>query len=211
MPDELTKSSCPALHKRNILLQQYCNHATCRYVGSGHPPIPADKRRPARMARLLLFTTVMETIAVTTWNGIISPVFDTAGTLLIVREDGSRAVECIESLGLNARIELLQSRGVRRLICGAIVTTTRQQMERGGITVVPWVCGAVEGAIAACRRGSVLAGPFLMPGCRRQGHAGMRIADYGPENAGCGRRRCHRHGRSPNKVVEQPKRQEASE
>ena len=125
-------------------------------------------------------------VAFPVWEGRISPVFDTSGTLLVVDCDGSRDVGRIEERldGLIAprRAARLSELGVHVLICGALSHPLRSMLVSYGIHVVPFVSGEVEQVLSVYLSGGLedpgFASRFRMPGCRggrmrfRRGHGG---------------------------------------
>ena len=123
-------------------------------------------------ARLSLRRCNMETIAVTEWNGVVSPLFDTACTWLVMRPDGSSTVHNVRNLPLGGKSDLCVSESVAVMICGAITAHARSLLEERGIRVVSWVCGAVDQVVATFRNGEDLSVRFAMPGCRQTGCRG---------------------------------------
>jgi len=111
----------------------------------------------------------MDTFAITIWNDIVSPVFDTARTLLVVNADGTRATIDMSTADLQARPGLLRQADVACLICGAISAVSMRLLAKGGIKVVPWIRGPVEDVIEAHRAGTLANEMYLMPGCGGQG------------------------------------------
>ena len=56
--------------------------------------------------------------------------------------------------------------GVSFFLCGAMCAQTRLRLEGGGVTVVPWLTGAVEKVLRAFRQESL--GCLVMPGCQAE-------------------------------------------
>lgn len=127
-------------------------------------------------------------IAIPSWQGRISPVFDVAKTLLLVDVDGSR------ELGRNERRvvhvdPLARARGVAELganvlICGAISWPLEMALTSAGVRVIPQTCGPVDDVLEAFLRGQLTNNAFLMPGCcgrrrrfrsRRRGRPGRGV------------------------------------
>lgn len=122
-------------------------------------------------------------IAIPTWQGRVSPVFDVAGQLLLVEWDGSqeraRHEIAMAEEQPDARAERLAQLHVDTLICGAISRPLEWLLADWGIEVIARVCGGVDEILAAFSAGSVRSGQFAMPGCcgqlqrrRRQGRCG---------------------------------------
>ena len=128
----------------------------------------------------------METIAITEWNGVVSPLFDAACRWCIVRPDGSRAGHVVKTLSLADQVQLCSTEGVEIMICGAITAHARSLLEERGIRVISWVCGPVDLLIGTFRSGGELTVQFAMPGCRGEGCRGRR------------RRGMHRRGQRIN-------------
>jgi predicted Fe-Mo cluster-binding NifX family protein len=107
-------------------------------------------------------------IAIPTWNGRISPVFDTASRLLVVEVDksgeSSRFETDIRERFLPSKTMRLTELGVNTLICGAISGQCAYMVTSTGIELVPWISGQVEEVLQAFLRGNLFDRQFLMPG-----------------------------------------------
>ncbi|MBD3317611.1 MAG: dinitrogenase iron-molybdenum cofactor biosynthesis protein [Chitinivibrionales bacterium] len=125
----------------------------------------------------------METIAITYWNNIVSPLYDAACKLMIAREGEHPVLMDIRELSLFERAGLCAEEGVRILICGAISSVAQAMLEDQGVRVVPWIRGPVDELMEACKQGADLKNAYAMPGCRRQTCSHRR------------RRRCGMQGR----------------
>jgi len=132
------------------------------------------------------------TVAFAVWDNRISPVFDTAGTVLLVEVEGGgvagrREVPIAADLP-TAKVARLKALGVEALVCGAISRPLAEAIAAEGIRLVPFVAGTVEEVMAAYAQG-LLPGPaFVMPGCgrRRRGRFG-RGRGGGGRGRGMGR------------------------
>jgi len=115
----------------------------------------------------------------TIWLGRVSPVFDTAKRILMVRlTDGSISDQSEEDLpdgSVADRIGRLQSLKINTLVCGAISRPLACMVEEAGIHLVPFVAGPVEDILEALAIGE-LDDRYRMPGC-------------------CSQRKRHRRGR----------------
>ena len=133
-------------------------------------------------------------IAIPNCQGRVSPVFDTASRLLVVRRHRGREVERNEfvlgALALDALARSVAELGVNVLLCAAISEQLRLALERAGVRVEPHLCGEVEVLLAAFCAGNCRRSEFQMPGCY-EGH-------------GCGNRR----GRDAQARVARPSRAE---
>lgn len=119
-------------------------------------------------------------VAIPAWQDRISPVFDTASTLVVVDVDGQRPKARV-ALDLpdgppQKRVTRLLDKGVEVLLCGAISRPLRDMVEAAGITVTPFLLGPVDDVIRAFIEDRLSEPRYIMPGC-------------------CGRRRRQRRGR----------------
>lgn len=116
-------------------------------------------------------------LAIPTKNERISPVFDSAGQVLLVdfdeKNECSRCVAPLPADSLAGRVTRLQELGVAILICGGISRTLRQMIETDGIKVYPWTAGPVEEVLEAYRQGRLHEAQWLMPGCGDSGRAAV--------------------------------------
>ncbi len=108
-------------------------------------------------------------IALPTFNGRISPVFDTAQKLVLVEVDGanelSRAKHAMASKSLARRAADLNELGVEILLCGAISRPLAMMVAAHGIEIVPFISGEVDEVLGAYLQGRLADPRFLMPGC----------------------------------------------
>jgi predicted Fe-Mo cluster-binding NifX family protein len=130
-------------------------------------------------------------LAIPTRNERISPVFDSAGRILLVDVDeGKERSRCIAPLpadSLAGRVSRLKELGVAVLICGGISRTLRQMIEADGIQVYPWTAGPVDDVLDAYRKGRLHEARWLMPGCgdpRPGANGGERCRDAAPGRRG---------------------------
>lgn len=128
----------------------------------------------------------METIAITNWNDIVSPLYDASCCLLIIRSDGSRKVVDVRNMSLFDKAETCSKEGVAVLICGAISNVGNAILQDNGIKVLSWIRGKIEDVIVAYRSNINLTESFAMPGCgRMMCRKNRRIRHYGGQ---CGMR-----------------------
>ena len=108
-------------------------------------------------------------VAIPTWTGRVSPVFDVARRLLLVTLEGDREVSreetVIEDTQLMARVKRVTQLGVDVLICGAISMPLEAMLASAGVRVIPHTCGTVEDIVQAFASGQLTEDTFLMPGC----------------------------------------------
>ena len=111
----------------------------------------------------------MMRVAISHWQGRVSPVFDVAGNVLLVDVADGRE-QARENVAINAaqpqaRVSLLSEHGAKVLICGAISWPLEMAVSAAGIEVIPQTCGDVESVLAAFINGRLQQDEFLMPGC----------------------------------------------
>ena len=115
-------------------------------------------------------------IAIAVWQSRVSPVFDTAGRLLILDVENGREAcrKELSTLGLSIqeRVNRLVELDVDVLICGAISRQLEDMALASGIRVVPWLTGDVEEALEWYLSGKPINTRFLMPGCGGRQHRG---------------------------------------
>lgn len=121
-------------------------------------------------------------IAIPVWQQRVSPVFDTAQTLLLVRvhdghEEERKTINLVESCP-PLRVARIRELGVDVLVCGAISRPLARLCQAANIELVPWVAGPVEEVLAELLTGRLPAAKYTMPGCRgrvrRRGGRGGR-------------------------------------
>lgn len=111
-------------------------------------------------------------VAVTDWQGRVSPVFDVAGQVLLVDLDDRQSSGRTESLGSTAphdRVRRLTELGVEVPVCGAISWPLEVLLAARGIRVISKVCGEVDEVVQALRDGAIEDEQFAMPGFFRKG------------------------------------------
>lgn len=138
------------------------------------------------------------TVAIPVWQDRVSPVFDTACRLLVVRRQRGREIERKEftlgTLAVEALARSVSELHVDVLLCAAISEPLRQALERGGVRVEYHLCGEVERLLAAFCAGNCRCSEFRMPGCWEQHEqrgpkhhsARMRMAERDCHPQDCG-------------------------
>jgi predicted Fe-Mo cluster-binding NifX family protein len=130
---------------------------------------------------------VFMVVAITNWQGAVSPVFDVSDRLCVVEIiDGAEVRR--ETVLLTYRDPFGRARevagfSVEVLICGAVSRPFETALISVGIRVLAFICGDLEVVIGGFLQGRLTDSRFLMPGCfgKRQGY-GFR----------------HRRGRHPH-------------
>lgn len=112
-------------------------------------------------------TSGMNSLAVTYWNGIISPLFDAAEQFLVLSGSDRGQMLPAANMTVYQKVMLLKQENICALICGAISQHAQDLLEQQGIVVHPWLCGRVRQAVRAFEQGNV--DQYFMPGhrCRR--------------------------------------------
>jgi predicted Fe-Mo cluster-binding NifX family protein len=112
-------------------------------------------------------------VALTVWENRISPLFDSAGMLLIadIEKNGRvrKHFEPIEKGLALSRVARLAELGINVLICGGISDFFANLIEARRIKIVPFVAGPVEEVLEAFLAGEVYRKDLRMPGCESEG------------------------------------------
>jgi len=119
-------------------------------------------------------------IAVSVWEGRVSPVFDSSRRMLVVdivdgRAGDRREVE-LPADSPAERVSHLRGLNVSTLLCGAISRPLAEWLQAAGVEVHPFVAGSVEEVLSGYLSGQLNRADFRMPGCcgRRRRHCGGR-------------------------------------
>ena len=92
-------------------------------------------------------------VAIPQWNGRVSPVFDVAGSLLLVEvadgEELRRQEGPLTATGPLSRARQVVQFGAEVLICGAISLPLEAALASTGMQVIPYTCGSVEQVLGA--------------------------------------------------------------
>lgn len=114
-------------------------------------------------------------VALAEWQGRIAPVFDVAGTVLVLdtESDLEQSVS-IPTDDPHSKINILKEHKIDVLICGAISRRVREYAEELGLRVHPFISGEVGEVWEAWKSVMLDQACYSMPGCRRcrrrQGH-----------------------------------------
>ncbi|MDD2466323.1 MAG: NifB/NifX family molybdenum-iron cluster-binding protein [Desulfobulbus sp.] len=108
-------------------------------------------------------------IAVTVWGQRVSPVFDSARTLLIAEINGKTlATTSLITFDPERPLELLhllRAQQVMLIICGAVSEGPAAMIEAAGIQLIPFIAGDVQQVLEHFLKGRALNKSFRMPGC----------------------------------------------
>ena len=110
-------------------------------------------------------------IAISDWDGRISPLFDASDRLQLIeirnhRERGRKSI-VLENRHPFARAKQLSEQNVDVLICGAISRTLEAAVTGAGIQVYGFICGETEAVRQAYLKKRLNEVSFHMPGYRR--------------------------------------------
>lgn len=113
--------------------------------------------------------TVAGKIAVTVWEHRISPVFDSARTLLIA-EIKDKTLVSSEHLSFDfdrplELLRMLRAERVSLIICGAISKEPANMLLAAGFELISFIAGDVRTILATLVKGDPLGEDFKMPGC----------------------------------------------
>jgi len=107
-------------------------------------------------------------VAMTIWGNRVSPVFDSAQTILLARIENKRVCsqskEFIPGKIPTSLARMLVDKKIDTLICGAISKQPAHIIESAGITLVSFVTGNGEKLLQAYACGISIEN-FMMPGC----------------------------------------------
>ncbi len=115
-------------------------------------------------------------IGITVWQDRVSPVLDTAQSLLIVELSGkdevTRQVVGIPNISLAQRAQFVSQTGLELLICGAISRYLEHHLLVRGVELIPWIGGPIDRVLAAYCNEQLEDTSFQLPGCfgRRRRH-----------------------------------------
>lgn len=112
-------------------------------------------------------------LAITEWNGRVSPVFDSSAKFEIYMSKDCISIEkeilSVKDMDLYEKILLLKDKGVDELICGAISVKGAKLLESYGIKLYSFISGDVLEVFQAWINQSVHLPKYMMPGCRFDG------------------------------------------
>jgi len=105
----------------------------------------------------------------TVWGQRISPVFDSARTLLIAEIDGSTVVGTVH-LAFNPErplelVHILRAQQIVLVICGAVSAEPAIMLEAAGIELISFIAGDVRQILERYLQGQPFGAEFRMPGC----------------------------------------------
>jgi predicted Fe-Mo cluster-binding NifX family protein len=108
-------------------------------------------------------------LAIPHYEGRVSPVFDVAGSVLLIdienRWEVRREERSLSRTDLPSRASEFLGLEANVLICGAISAPLEAMLVSSGVRVIGFLCGPVDEVIAAFLHGEVAKPEFCMPGC----------------------------------------------
>lgn len=119
-------------------------------------------------------------VALTIWDGRISPVFDVCREVRVLTIDGgtiaSEQFVTLEGERPDPKVEQLVSLGVAVLVCGAISEPLQSDLLDRGVDVIGFVAGEADDVVKAYLSGDLPNHSLVMPGChaRRRRHRRRR-------------------------------------
>jgi len=106
---------------------------------------------------------------VTVWEHRVSPVFDSARTLMIAEFEGHAQVSTsyltFDPDRLLDLVQMLQAQKVMVIICGAVSEIPANMLEAAGFELIPFIAGDVHLVLQSYIQGDPLGAEFNMPGC----------------------------------------------
>jgi predicted Fe-Mo cluster-binding NifX family protein len=107
-------------------------------------------------------------VAIPDWNGRVSPVFDAAEHLLVVDcvngKESARHCLMLAHHNPDLRVTQLADLGVNLLVCGAVSTSLRREIDALGIVVIDGVCGETTDVLRAVLCNGDIPPPLCLPG-----------------------------------------------
>ena len=109
-------------------------------------------------------------IGIAVWGSRIAPLFVTAPEILFISESSVPRRFCFGEEDISRkRVALLEERGVRTLLCGAIPCAIERELTVSGIQVYAFLCGEADELCEIYHNDPSKLSGFRMPGCRRLG------------------------------------------
>lgn len=122
-------------------------------------------------------------LAISYWNGRVSPLFDTADTVMVFEIKNNREKHRFK-IHLNREDPLIKTGDLSRsridvVICGAISRELKTLLTAAGIRVISNICGQAENVLQAYLAKKLQNRIFCLPGCCRQHR---KRSGYGQQN-----------------------------
>jgi hypothetical protein len=137
---------------------------------SRRPSATAPSSTDAAAGRSSAVNAPPTVLAIPEWDGRVSPLFDVAGSILIVHLSAQGILSCQRRPLLSQnpvhRAMTLVTWRIQKLLCGGISRDLQAALESAGITVIPHLSGCVEGILRAYADQQLADPRYSMPGCR---------------------------------------------
>ncbi len=108
-------------------------------------------------------------VAMTTWNGRISPVLDVARQAELFKVSGGQArvdrTVVLPGTEPEPQADALQALGAQVLICGALSRPLAMLLSAAGLNLLPFTAGETGEVLAAWLAGNLPNPVMTMPGC----------------------------------------------
>ncbi|MGM0453475.1 MAG: NifB/NifX family molybdenum-iron cluster-binding protein [Thermodesulfobacteriota bacterium] len=108
-------------------------------------------------------------IALSVWNGRISPVFDVSRHLMLFEVEAGKVVATFEEIFSSdnpfQKVRRLADIDVDVLICGAVSQTVDTMLENKGIERIAFIAGDIDDVISAYLADTLPNADMTMPGC----------------------------------------------
>lgn len=110
----------------------------------------------------------MNIVAITAWNKIVSPVFDSS-RCIVIYDAVNRSTEIrLGDISILDKYNLLKDRGIDTLICGAISKSSYTLFKTCCNQILPWIGGPVTEIIRDYRNNIDISGKYYLPGCQHR-------------------------------------------
>lgn len=111
-------------------------------------------------------------VAVTVWGNRVSPVFDSATTLLIA-EISEAGIGHTYNLSFRPDmvpqlVQVFSDQGIRTIICGAISEEPAVTLKKAGIELIAFIAGNIDRVLHNYIQEQPAWSDFIMPGCQRK-------------------------------------------
>jgi len=114
----------------------------------------------------------MEKVAIPIWDNRVSPVLDTAASLLVVQLNGkteqARETYSLPRIHIFQRVRYIRGLNINTVLCGALSRPFQGLLIESGINVFPWITGDVQEVLEAYISGDLGSDKFVLPGCQQK-------------------------------------------
>jgi predicted Fe-Mo cluster-binding NifX family protein len=110
----------------------------------------------------------MKRVAITAWNKIVSPVFDSSRCIILFDTDNRSTEIRMGDISIPDKYNMLKDRGIDTLICGAISKDSYTLFKTCCNQILPWIGGSVNEIISDYRNNIDISGKYYLPGCQHR-------------------------------------------